>query len=227
VIPEAGRGVLLAAGLAAVAIGLPHAAFVDGHLAQLVIPLLWLLAAREAREGRGATAGALVGVSAGFELWGVLGVVVLALVPRLRTAAVGLAVEAGIVLLVFVPFVVAGDFRMFSYSWRIADGTLASLVLSPGDPFPWELRIAQGAVVVAIGVTLAYVLRRSRHAAWIALGAAVSARLALDPVFYSWYWLALQTLVLVGAVQLACSGAFRAFVSAHFGKRSAVPIEAP
>lgn len=227
VVPDARRGVLLTAGLAAVAVGLPHGAFVDGHPAQLVIPLLWLLAAREAREGRAALAGALLGVSASLELWGVLGAVVLTLAPRVRAAAAGLAVEAAVVVFLFAPFVLAGNFRMFDYRWRVADGTFASIVLSPGEAFPWELRLLQGALALAVGGALAYLLRRSLHAAWLALTGVVMTRLALDPVLYSWYWLALQTLVLVGAVQLTCSDALRTFVRSRFWKGSSVPIEAP
>src|SRR5207247_5080764 len=38
-------------GLAAVALGLTHGAFVDGHPAAAVSPLIWVLAALEARRG--------------------------------------------------------------------------------------------------------------------------------------------------------------------------------
>src|SRR6267378_4065150 len=79
----------LAVGLLAVAAGLTHIAFVYGHPAEAVIPLLWVLAGLQAREGRVSSAGALVGLSAGFEIWGVLGVVVLLLAPRLRRAPAG------------------------------------------------------------------------------------------------------------------------------------------
>src|SRR3989442_3451547 len=63
----------LAVGLLAVASGLTHIAFVYGHPAEAVIPLLWVLAGLWARQGRVLTAGAVVGLSAGFELWGVRG----------------------------------------------------------------------------------------------------------------------------------------------------------
>jgi hypothetical protein len=227
VVPDAGRGLLLTASLGAVALGLPHGAFVDGHPAQLAIPLLWLLAAREARAGRTWLAGALVGISGGLELWGVLGCAVFALAPRARAALAGLVVEAAVVGAVFAPFVLAGEFRMFDYSWRIAEGTLPGLLLSPGEPFPWELRILQGAAALVVGASLAFSLRRSRHAAWIALAGLIATRLALDPVLYSWYWLALQTLVLVGAVEVAASETMRKVIRERSWKSQTVPIEAP
>ncbi len=227
VIPHAGRGVLLGTGLVAVAVGLALGAFVDGHPAQLVIPLLWFLGAREAREGRVVLAGAIVGVSAGLELWGVLGGVALFLAPRLRAVLAGFAVEAAVVAAFFAPFVLVGEFRMFDYTWHVAEGTLASLVLPAGDAFPWELRIAQGAVAAAVGTAFVYVLRPSRHAAWLALAAVLATRLALDPVLYSWYWLALQTVVLDGAAELASSATIRAVVRSRLWNGRTVPIEAP
>ena len=65
-----GRRAQFAVSLVAVALGLTYSAYSDGHLAQLVVPLLWVLSALEARRGRGVRAGVLIGLSAGFELWG-------------------------------------------------------------------------------------------------------------------------------------------------------------
>jgi hypothetical protein len=55
---------------------------------------------------------------------------------------------------------------------------------------------------LAVGAVLAWPLRRTAHALWLAPLAVVLVRLALDPVRYPWYWLALEVLVLVGAVEL-------------------------
>src|SRR5438552_5181000 len=79
----------LAVGLLAVASGLTHIAFVYGHPADAVIPLVWVLAGLWARQDRVFAAGAVVGLSAGLELWGVLGVAVLVLAPRLTRALAG------------------------------------------------------------------------------------------------------------------------------------------
>jgi hypothetical protein len=194
--------VLLVTGLAAVALGIPASAYADGHLAQAVVPLLWLLAGLKARDGHALAAGALIGLSAGFEVWGVLGAVVLLLSPRLRDAFAGLVVEALVAAALFVPFLVFGEFRMLDYHWVVNGDTLLGLVVEPGTAFTWWMRLAQGAAAVAVGAALAWPLRRTAHALWLAPLAAVVVRLALDPVRYPWYWLAIEVFVLVGAVEL-------------------------
>jgi hypothetical protein len=200
--PERRRMVLLFAGLAAVALGIPTSAYVDGHLAQGVVPLLWLLAGLRARARRALSAGALVGASAGFEVWGMLGAVVLLLTPRLRDAAAGFLVQVGVAAALFAPFALAGEVRMFDYHWVVNGDTLLSLFVEPGTDFTWWMRLAQGGTALAVGAALAWPLRRTLHAVWLAPLIVVTVRLALDPVRYPWYWLALQTLVLVGAVEL-------------------------
>jgi len=189
----------LAVGLLAVASGLTHIAFVYGHPGEAVIPLLWVLAGLWAREGRVLAAGALVGLSAGFELWGVLGVAVLLLAPRLTRAVAGACVQAAVVAAMLAPFVLAGTFRMFDYEWRVTSGTVIGLLVGPGAHFGWPLRVAQASLAVGAGAALAFALRRTAHAVWIApLGVAL-VRLMLDPVSFGWYWLEIEVLVLVAA----------------------------
>ena len=194
--------------LAAVAIGLTYGAYQDGHPAQVVVPLLWVLAACDAREGRVLRAGVLVGLSAGFETWGVLGAVVFVLAPRIQSGAVGLATQACVSAALFLPFVAAGEFRMFDYRWRVNGDTLLSLVVEPGTDFTWSMRLMQGIAALAAGGVVALVFRRSVHAVWLAPLAVVAVRLILDPVRYPWYWLAVQTLALLGAAALLTSPGF-------------------
>ena len=189
----------LAMGLVAIGAGLTHGAYVDGHPAQAVVPLLWVLAALFARADRVAAAGVLIGLSAGFELWGLLGLPVLLLAPRVRRAATGGAFAGATVLIMLAPFIVFGTFRMFDYEWHVATGTLLSTFVSPGTAFGWELRLAQAAVAVAGGAAVALRFRRSVHAVWAAPLVVVLARLALDPLAYGWYWIGAEALVLVGA----------------------------
>ncbi|MGH2921628.1 MAG: hypothetical protein ACRDKU_06150 [Gaiellaceae bacterium] len=201
-----GRGglwALGAAGLAPVALGLTFDAYRDGHPAQVLVPLLWVLAGLEIRKGRAWLAGGLVGLSAGLELWGVLGIVVFFAAPRLHVGLRALADAALIVLVLFAPFAFAGEFRMFEYGWEVNGDTLLSLLVEPGTAFTWQLRVLQGATALLAGAFVTWSLRRSTSALWAGPLAVVSVRLALDPVRYPWYWLALETLVLVGAVQLA------------------------
>ncbi len=90
------RPALLAAvGLVAVAAGLTITGYDSGHPADSLLPLLWILAAADARRGRVLRAGLVVGLSAGIETWGILGVAVLALAPRWRDASRGAALAAG------------------------------------------------------------------------------------------------------------------------------------
>jgi hypothetical protein len=186
-------------GLLAVAGGLTHISFVYGHPAEAIVPLLWVLAGLRAREGRVLSAGALVGLSAGFELWGVLGVAVLLLAPSVTRAVVGACVHAAVVFAMLAPFVVAGTFRMFDHEWRTTSGTLVGLVVGPGAHFSWPLRLAQAALAIGAGAALTFALRRNLHALWLVPLAVALVRLLLDPVSFGWYWREIEALVLVGA----------------------------
>jgi hypothetical protein len=196
---------LLAAALAPVVLGLTFHGYRQGHPAQVIVPLLWALAGLEARRGRASLAGVLVGVSAGFELWGILGVAVFATLPRSRAAVRAIAAAVLVTLALYAPFAFAGEFSMFEYRWLVNGDTLLSLLVEPGTAFTWPLRVIQGATAVLAGATVAWTLRRSAVSVWAGPIVLVAVRLALDPVRYPWYWLALETLGLVGAVQLAQS----------------------
>jgi hypothetical protein len=191
--------VRVAVGLLAVAAGMTHIAFVYGHPAEAIVPLLWVLAGLWAREGRVLSAGALVGLSAGFELWGLLGVAVLLLAPKLTRALAGACVQFVVVAVMLAPFALAGTFRMFDHQWQVTSGTLVGLVVGPGAHFGWPLRLAQASLAIAAGAALALALRRSVHSLWLVPLAVALVRLLLDPVSFGWYWLEVEALVLVGA----------------------------
>jgi len=197
-----GRWALTAAVLAPVALSYTFDAYRDGHPAQAIVPLLWVLAGIQLRTGRAWLAGVLIGVAAGFEVWGILGVAILVLAPRPLDAVRAFAVATLVPLALLAPFALAGDFGMFEYRWVVNGDTLLSLLVEPGTAFTWPLRVLQGAAALLAGAAVAWSLRRSAAALWAAPLALVAVRLALDPVRYPWYWLALETLVLVGAVHL-------------------------
>jgi hypothetical protein len=205
----------MAAGVVFAALGLPAGAYMDGHMAQAVVPLLWLLAGLKARDGHALAAGGLLGMSAGFELWGMLGVVVLLVAPRVREVLAGIAVQVAVVAALFAPFALVGELRMFDYHWVVNGSTLLSLVVEPGTDFTWWMRLVQGGASLAVGAALAWPLRRSLHAVWMGPLAVVAVRLALDPVRYPWYWLALEVLVVVGAVEMSTSARFRRYYPAR------------
>ncbi len=192
-------------GLAAVVLGLTADAYGYGHPAQVIVPLLWVLAALDARNGGTLRAGVLLGASAGLETWGVLGAPVLLLAPAARKAFGGVIVQAAVTAALYLPFVLAGDFRMFEHKWKVEGWAPVRFFLSPGTDFPWALRLFQGAVALTVGITLALVLRRAARAVWAVPLAIVAARLLFDPTLYSWYWLGMETLALVAAAEVLTS----------------------
>jgi hypothetical protein len=192
-------------GVAAVALGMTQDAYAYGHPAQMVVPLLWLLAGLDAREDRAGRAGALIGLSAGFELWGVLGAPILVLAPAVRGAVRGFAIQSVVILALYLPFVFAGEFRMFELGWKVEEWTLVRFLIPAGDDFPWTLRLVQGGLALAFGAALALALRRSPRAVWAVPLGIVGVRVLLDPALYSWYWLGVATLALAAAAELATS----------------------
>jgi len=188
--------------VAAVATGMVHRTYVDGHSAQVVIPLLWIAAGFYARRGRAVSTGLLLGLSAGLETWGMLGLPLIFLSRNRRDAARALVAQLALVAVLYLPFVLAGDFRMFEYSWPVVAGSPASLVLSVGSPFTWWMRVVQGAAAVGAGTGVALLLRRSAAAAWVVPLVVVVVRLAFEPTVNDWYLIGLETAALVGAADL-------------------------
>jgi hypothetical protein len=197
---------LAAVGLVAVATGFTRAGFDAGHPADSLLPLLWILAAAEARRGRVVLAGAIVGLSAGLETWGTLGVAVLALAPSVRGAARGLLVAIGAAAVLFLPFVAAGQFHMGGYRWLVSSQSLVSLVVAPGTAVGWPLRLLQGAVAVGAGVAVARAARGSRHGIWLVPGVVVLARLLIDPLDSGYYFVGIEGPALVGLALAAAVG---------------------
>jgi len=193
-------------GLVAVATGLTRAGFDAGHPADTLLPLLWILAAVEARRGHAARAGAIVGLGAGLETWSLLGIAVLALSPRPRDAVRGVAAAAVAAVVLFLPFVAAGHFEMARYHWLVSSQSLLSLFVAAGTTVGWPLRLVQAAVAVAAGVGVARVARNSRHALWLVPGAVVVSRLLLDPLDSGYYFVGIEGPALVGLALVAAYG---------------------
>jgi hypothetical protein len=187
---------------AALATLMLHRAYTDGHPAQVVIPLLWIAAGLLARQGRPVVAGLLLGLSAGFETWGMLGVPMLLLGRDRRASVLALGGLLAVVAALYVPFVLAGDFRMFAYTWRVVDGSPASLILSAGSPFTWWMRTVQGAAALGAGAFVALRLRRSPVALWTVPLVVVLVRVSLEPQLNDWYLIAVETSGLVAAADL-------------------------
>jgi hypothetical protein len=172
-----------------------------GHPAELLIAVLWMAAAAQARRGNTVLAGSLVGVSACLELWGVLGIAVLGLSPNVRRSASGAAAALAIPALSLLPFVAAGDFHMFDYHWGTHSG-LGLLLIGAGKPFTWYDRVVEGALVVGVGVALARLTRRMIESVWIVPAAVALLRIGLDPVRNDYYWDVPLVLLLIGGAAL-------------------------
>jgi hypothetical protein len=205
---------LLAFSAGAFALSLPGEAYA-GHPAELLIPVLWMLAAHRARRGRLIDAGVLVGVSGCLELWGVLGIAVLGMAPSLRHAgrSIGLAILVPIASL--LPFVLGGDFHMLDYRWLTDTGPFG--YMDRGGSFTWYDRVAEGAIVVGVGLVVARGTQRLRESVWIVPAAIALLRIALDPVRNDYYWDAPLVLLLIGAATLMAGRAeLRARLSRNF-----------
>jgi hypothetical protein len=189
---------LCAVGLLAVATGL-SAVGVGGHPADAVIPLVWILAAAEARRRHAWKAGLLIGLAVGLETWAILGVAVLARAPRKRDAFAGAVVAGATALALFAPFILGGHFEMSKFHWYVSSPSPMSMLVPEGTPFGWSLRLVQAAIAVCAGVGVVRVLRHSPHALWAAPLAIVVARLLLDPLLLSYYLAGPKALVLVAA----------------------------
>lgn len=190
-------------GLLAVAVGFTRVGYQTGHPADAVLPLIWTLALVDAVRGRVMRAGVLIGLSAGIETWGILGIAVLAAAPRWRDAGRGGLAVCGVAGVLFLPFVLGGDFAMGSYEWNVNHNTFLSIFVPAGAPFPWSLRLLQAAFAVSAGVAVARLLRDSPHAAWAVPLTVVAVRLLLDPVFLSYYRTVVWGPLLLGAGLLA------------------------
>ncbi len=210
------------AGLLAVATGLTRVGYAAGHPADAVLPLIWILAAADARRGHAYRAGLLIGLCAGLETWGILGVAVLAFAPRRREAAIGTVVAGATALALFLPFMLGGHFAMLSLQWQVRPPAPMSLFVAAGTPFGWPLRLTQGLVAVGAGVAVARLLRDSPHGLWAAPLAIVCARLLLDPLLLSYYLAGLKGPVFVGAAVVASSLLLNRRVESSSGAPAAV-----
>jgi hypothetical protein len=190
-------------GLLAVVTGLTRLADRSGHPADVMLPLIWVLAADQARRGHRWRAALLVGLCAGVETWGILGVAVFAFAPRLREAALSTLAAGATALALFLPFMLGGHFEMLSLVWKVDQPSLLSMLVPVGTHFGWPLRLVQAAVAVGAGISVARALRHSPQAIWAAPLAVVAARLLLDPILNSYYLAAPKGLLLVGAAVAA------------------------
>jgi hypothetical protein len=188
----------------ALAVGIISDMWEWGHPSELFIALVWLLAARAARRDQLLVAGLLVGLSAGFETWGLLGAPVLFLLPQLRRTIAAGSVALLAAAAVYAPFALGGDFHMFDLHWAIVGG-VPGAIFGEGETFSWPMRLAEAVIVVSFGSALAWRLRRFGSSTWIVPALTSICRLTLDPVRYGYYWDTSLVLLLIGVAPLLAS----------------------
>ena len=201
----------------------------SGHPAEVAIPLLWLGSGMMARRDRPFTAAVLLGLSTGWELWGVLGAAVLLLAPRIDLRMLwrsALGVLAPIAL-IFLPFLLLGPFQMFSFHWTIYSGTLAELLFPHATTFSWPMRLVQAALSLGGGAVAALVLRRHAAALWIVPLASCAIRLFLDPVDADYYRVPPIALVIVGMMIAVAQASAPVFVATVILLNLVVDFEQP
>jgi hypothetical protein len=171
----------------------------DGHLAELAIPVMWVAAGLAMRKGMPNVGALLVGLSAGWEPWGLLGIPLLLCAPAsaLRVARLG-ALAVATTMALYLPFALSGTFAMFDYVWPIGSGSLWHHLMPGRSSFTWWMRAVQGAGSVAVGALVAAGLRSSRHLIWLVPLAVFETRLLLDPIAYDYYYTVPQLLGLIG-----------------------------
>jgi len=192
---------VLAAGTATFA-----AATTSAHPAQAIVPILWMVVAMLARDGRPLAAALVLGSTTGWETWGMLGLPILLLAPRIDLPTIWRSM-VGVLLpiaVLFGPFLLIGDFQMFSYVWPVRTDTLIHLLFPDTHFLPWPLRLAQAVLVLAGASLVAWLIRRAPDAVWLVPFAAVALRLLADPLLIFYYAEAPLLLLCAGmAVSLA------------------------
>ncbi|GAA3631283.1 hypothetical protein GCM10022223_56650 [Kineosporia mesophila] len=189
----------LVAGLAAVVLMLPVRWCSEGHLAQIAIPVLWIWATSLMIRGKMLSAALLVGLSAGWEPWGVLAAGLLLIerrpVPLARSGVVCVAAA----IACYLPFAATGHFAMFELSWPVVRDTLWGQLL-PGElRMGWLARLLQGLFAGLAGCALALVLGRRHQLLWLGPLSVILVRLVLDPMILGYYWYAALVILAVGS----------------------------
>jgi len=168
------------------------------HLAELAIPVAWVLAGAAARRGHWVWAAVLLALSLAVEPWGVLGIPVTLLADKPSHAARASALAVLLGVGCYLPFMLAGPFEMFNHSWPVVETTLVHALWPNATHVGWTPRLLQAALCVGAGSLLARRLRRRPDAIWLVPLTILYIRLILDPLQYSYYWVAPQVALVAG-----------------------------
>ncbi len=206
-----------------------------GHLAEVAVPVMWVAAAIAASRGWASAAGALLGLSAGWEPWGVLGAGIVLLLPGPRAAIKALAVAILGGAACYLPFVLTGHFALPHHRWPVQSSSLVHLLWPGATTFGWLPRLIQGGLSIGVGAVLAARMRRSPSAIWVVPMAVVLVRLIFDPTQLDYYWVSAQILVIVaiGLIEVGRRGSLALVIAlcwltsfAHGSGKTAVTLVA-
>jgi hypothetical protein len=185
----------LASGLVG-ALALAPMALLWGHIADLVIPMLWILTYRSVVQRRPWLAGLFLAFGCGWESWAILGV------PLLLAGGWRPAVKSGATALLgclwYLPFAVSGHFAMFDMVWNIDPMTFIGH-LTGRETEPWSLRLVQAVLVELSGCAAVWAVRGRSHAAWLPVLVIGATRVLSDPNLWPYYSMILIVPALVAA----------------------------
>jgi len=202
---------------------LPAQTLLSGHLAQPMVAFGWVGAAVLALRGRALAAALALGLCSAWEPWALLAAPVLLLDPRLdlrqlrqgprspllARGALVAAVFAAATVAPYLPFVATGHFALFEHRWPFITDSMVGHLMHRGTAVTWPWRLAQGAFTIAVGTLVVQALRSRRDVVWLAPFAIQVARLLLDPLQLSYYWIPLLVLSVVGVGMLSSSAGRR------------------
>lgn len=180
--------------------GMPYSA---GQGAEGWIPLILVLAAREASRSRAARAGLLLGLAAGFKLWALAAAPLLLLDPNIKKASRGFVVMVGSTGALYGPFLLFTPVKTFTFEWSVGGFSLMRYLFGAGAPFTWQMRVLQGALIGAGGALIAIFMRKTQSAVWAVPLAIVGLRLLTDPILFEYYWVPVGFAALAGSCLLA------------------------
>jgi hypothetical protein len=169
-----------------------------GHIEEMLLALLLVVAASEVRRGHGARAGLWLAIALSFKLWAVVGIVVLVLAPGVRVALRGAVAAVVGGAMTYAPFVLGGHFHTFDFEWTVQQHVPVSYVLGAGSLFDFRARFVQVAVASLVGLVVAIRLRHDDRALWLVPATVIAVRLLPDPMLLPYYWTGLVACFVIG-----------------------------
>ena len=177
-------------------------AYAFGQAAEAFVVLLWILTAIAATRDDHNAGGVTLGVAGAWKLHGLLGAPLLLLGrPPLLTLLRSGATAVATAVAPYLPFALFGRFNMFDFEWPVEPDFALRFLYGDGFFFTWQDRVVQSLLAMAAAAFIV-VYGRGLSRLWAAPLALAAARSALDPLIWPWYWVGVETILVVGIVCL-------------------------